>query len=111
MRKFIFLLLILSYSCTGVKSTYGGLKNESFISIYSDKIFGKEVDVFLDDKINFNAIVNKTQRNSTNYSKRPKGTNYSVEPGLYNVKVLYQGKILYNKKLLLSNQQSKIIEL
>ena len=66
MKKFYVLLgVILGVffsGCTGVKSTVGGLDNESFLSFYSDNSSISDIEVTLQQKGNsiiFSAEVNR----------------------------------------------------
>jgi len=117
--KYIYILFLVALGlllngCTGVKSTVGGLDNESFLSFYSSNSTIKHVDVNLqqkDSNTTFSAEVNKMRRNSTNFEKRPKGKVYSIKPGVNHIKVTHNGKLIYNKKIFISNQETKIIKL
>jgi len=113
--KYILVILgLLLNGCTGVKSTVGGIDNESFLSFYSSNIDISNVDVNLQQKgnnINFTAKVNKIKRNSTNFQKRPNGEIYSINPGLQEIRVKHNGKLIYSKQIFISNQENKIIKL
>ena len=122
MKKVIFLftILISISSCTGIKSTSTGIENQAFLSFFSptmlsDGKYDNEVTVFLKskgvEKAPFQAIVNRNLRNSTNKQKRPAGTVYSVNPGVYELKVVWRDKVIYSKKVLLANQETRIIQL
>lgn len=109
----VLILTIVLNGCTGVKTTVGGLDNESFLSFHSDKkeIFSSTVNVKLGDNTTFSAEVNKMRRNSTNFEKRPKGKVYSIKPGANTIEISHNGKLIYRKKIFISNQETKIIQL
>jgi hypothetical protein len=117
--KYIYILFLVASGlllngCTGVKSTIGGLDNESFLSFYSSNSAIKHVDVNLkqkDSNTTFSAKVNKIKRNSTNFQKRPNGQVYSINPGSHEIRVTHNEKIIYSKKIFISNQETKIIKL
>ena len=117
--KYIYILFLVTLGfllngCTGVKSTVGGMDNESFLSFYSSNSNISNVDVNLQQKgnnINFTAKVNKMRRNSTNFQKRPNGQVYSITPGLQEIRVTHNGKLIYSKKIFISSQETKIIKL
>jgi len=112
--SFLVALGFLLNGCTGVKSTVGGLDNESFLSFYSSNSAIKHIDVNLeqnDSNTTFSAEVNKMRRNSTNFQKRPNGKVYSINPGSHEIRVMHNKKIIYSKKIFISNQETKIIKL
>ena len=117
--KYIYILFLVTLGlllngCTGVKSTVGGLDNESFLSFYSSNSNIREIDVNLlqnDNNITFSAKVNRMIRNSTNFKKRPNGKVYSIKPGSHEIRVTHYNKIIYSKKIFISNQETKIIKL
>tara|TARA_B100000780_G_C21111399_1_gene449154 strand:- start:1117 stop:1473 length:357 start_codon:yes stop_codon:yes gene_type:complete len=117
--KYIYILCLVSFGlllngCTGVKSTVGGLDNESFLSFYTSNSAIENIDVNLQQKgsnTTFSAKVNKMRRNSTNFQKRPNGQVYSINPGSFEIRVTHNKKIIYSKKIFISNQETKIIKL
>ena len=112
--SFLVALGFLLNGCTGVKSTVGGLDNESFLSFYSSNSAIKHIDVNLEQKdsnTTFSAEVNKMRRHSTNFQKRPNGKVYSINPGSHEIRVMHNKKIIYSKKIFISNQETKIIKL
>ena len=118
MKKFYVLLAVVLgvffNGCTGVKSTVGGLDNESFLSFYSDNNSISNIEVNLQQKGNsttFSAEVNKMRRNSTNFQKRPNGKVYSISTGTHDIRVRHNGKTIYSKKIFIANQETKIIKL
>jgi len=116
-RVYIFLVVVLGIflnGCTGVKSTAGGLDNESFLSFYSADRSISDIEVNLQQKgtiKTFSAEVNKMTRNSTNFQKRPNGKVYSISTGMHDISVTHNGKIIYSKKIFIGNQETKIIKL
>lgn len=117
--KYIYILFLVTLGlllngCAGVKSTVGGLENESFLSFYSSNSAINHVDVNLQQNgsnTTFSAKVNKMRRNSTDFQKRPNGQVYSITPGSHEIRVTHNEKIIYSKKIFISNQETKIIKL
>jgi hypothetical protein len=125
MKKIVLSLSIVLCvaACTGIKSTSTGIENQCFLSFFSptmltDGEYDNEVTVYLKPQGGsvvapppFQAKVNRVLLNSTKKQKRPAGTVYGVKTGVYMVKVVWRDKIIYHKKLLLANQETRIIEL
>jgi len=98
-------LIVLS-SCGGIKTKSAGLENEAFLEfVGSVKSFPGGVDVSIDNKINFKAVVNKDK---VGYMK---GEVYAISTGTHILKVSYKGQVLYEKQIFVAAQETKKIEL
>lgn len=71
----------------------------------SKKCAGEKVEVFLDDMLSFEAKVVKQE------SANNKGTKYGVKTGVHKLKVVHKDDIVYKKKVFLSTQEVKHINL
>ncbi len=108
MRKILSLtaiFLIFLTGCTGVKSVTSGLEDEAFLVIEGDPAKYGEVLVKVNDDIEFTAKVNKPNAN------RPKGEVYAISPGSHIVSVSSNGQVVYRKKIYISTQETRKIEL
>lgn len=102
---FIASLFILS-SCGGIKTKSVGLENEAFLEFVGpEKLYPEGVDISIDNKMSFKAVVNKDKNSYM------KGEVYSISTGTHILKVSYNGKVLYEKKIFLSAQETKKIVL
>jgi hypothetical protein len=98
-------LIILS-SCGGIKTKSAGLENEAYLEFVGPiKSYPKGVDVSIDNKITFKAVVNKDK---VAYMK---GEVYAISTGTHNLKVSYNGQILYEKQIFVAAQETKKIVL
>ncbi len=98
-------LIILS-SCGGIKTKTAGLENEAFLEFVGPvKSYTDGVDVIIDNKINFKAIVIKDK---VAYMK---GEVYAISTGTHTLKVSYKGKALYEKQIFVAAQETKKIVL
>lgn len=109
MKKTIYLIAIgLAFlaSCTGIKSTTRGLENEAFIEIIGNSDNYKNgVDVKIDDKISFKAVVNKPK------TTKVKSQVYAISTGSHTLTISSNNNIIYSKQIFVSSQETKLIEL
>jgi hypothetical protein len=111
MKKNIFLvfgLLVLLTSCSHVRTLSTGISNEGFIELLystSDQKYDGGVDVTIDDKAPFKAVVNKDK------AKSSKGNIYAISNGTHMISVAYKGQLLYKKQVFVSSQQTIKIKL
>ena len=109
--KKLLILLALPLLLTGCKVNYpvsqqSGKENMAYLLFVSGKQYAdREVQVFIDDAQPFPAKVVKEKK-----SKR-KGTQYGVGTGSRTLKVTCDGKTIYQKKVFLSTQEVKQINL
>jgi hypothetical protein len=97
----IFCLTTIS-SCHTYKTVSIGLENEAFLDfIGTPKKYKGGVDVSIDEKVNFKAIVNKERKDLL------KGTVYSISTGTHTIKVSYNNQVLISKQLFISSQETK----
>ena len=88
-------LIILS-SCGGIKTKSAGLENEAYLEFVGPvKSYPEGVDVSIDNKINFKAVVNKDK------VAYVKGEVYAISTGTLILKVSYNGQVLYEKQIFL----------
>jgi len=93
-------------SCGGIKTKSVGLENEAFLEFVGPvKSYSDGIDVSVDNKINFKAIVNKDK---VAYMK---GKVYAISTGTHILKVSYKGQTLYEKQIFVASQETKKIEL
>lgn len=103
---FIIASFILLTSCGGIKTKTVGMENDAFIEIVGPvKSYPNGVDVSVDDKITFKAVVNKDK---VGYMK---GEVYAISTGTHVLKVSYDGKVLYEKQIFVAAQETKKIVL
>lgn len=111
MKKIIFPvlgLLMLIASCTHVRTLSTGTSNDGLIEIlYStrDQKYPEGVDVTIDDRAPFKAVVNKDK------AKSSRGSIYTISNGTHIIKVAYKGQLLYQKQVFVSSQQTIKIQL
>lgn len=109
MNKLFFTYLISSViflGCTGVKTTSHGLEKTGLLEfIGNPSLYDGGVDIQLDNKLKFKAVVNKKN------TDRPKGTVYSISPGNHLITVSYNGEIVFQKQVYISYQETKMIVL
>ena len=109
--KKIFALLSLACLMTGCRvsapvAQQGGLEDRAFLLFVSPNEYaGKEVEVSIDDAAPFAAKVVKQKKANR------KGTQYGIQTGTRQLKVKYRGKLLYQKKIFVSTQEVKSINL
>ncbi len=103
---FVFSLAFLS-SCGMPIAQEGGKSDVAYLLFVSpEHFYNKTVDVALSSmEQGFTAEVVKEKKSLR------KGKAYTVPTGAATVKVYHQGKLLYSRKLFLSTQQTKIIQL
>lgn len=98
-------LIVLS-SCGGIKTRSAGLENEAYLEFVGPvKSYPEGVDVNIDDKISFKAVVNKDK------ATYMKGEVYAISTGTHILKVSYNGQILYEKQIFVAAQETKRIVL
>jgi hypothetical protein len=102
---FIAIVLIFLTGCTGVKTVTSGLADEAFLEFVGDPSQYDEVLVTVDEDIEFKAEVNKPNAN------RPKGEVYAISPGSHIVSVSSNGEVVFRKKIYISTQETRKIEL
>jgi hypothetical protein len=109
MKKALSLLaisLMFLTGCTGVKTTATSLENESFLEfVGTPGNYSNGVNVKIDDKISFNAEVNK------DHADRPKGKVYAISTGKHIILVSYNDNTIYKKQIFISAQETKKIML
>ena len=99
------IILIFLVGCTGVKTVSSGLADEAFLEFVGDQSKYSEVSVTVGEDVTFVATVNKPHAN------RPKGEVYAISPGSHVVSVSSAGEVVFRKKIYLSAQETRIIEL
>ena len=98
-------LIVLS-SCGGIKTKSAGLENESYLEFVGPvKSYPEGVNVSIDNKINFKAVVHEDK---VAYMK---GEVYAISTGTHILKVSYNGQILYEKQIFIATQETKKIVL
>lgn len=109
MKKYILFLLIplmLSGCRVGRTTETKGLENESYLQfVQGQEKYPDGVDVFVDDLPPFNVKVDKVN------DRIVKGNVYTVKSGTRYLKVVYKNKTLFDKKVVLSPQQTRQIQL
>lgn len=112
MKKNIFItiasvaIMLFASSCYQVRTYSTGLSNDAVLEFVGNPSNYKGgVDVTIDDVTKFKAEVKKDNAES------PKGYVYSISKGTHVVNVSYNGVALFNKKLFVSPQETKKIEL
>lgn len=109
MRKLIYIIaagFLFFMSCTGIKTASRGLENESFLEIVGTVgNYPGGVDVNIDDKINFKAVVNE------DHADRPKGKIYAISTGTHILAISFNQKVIYQKQIFVSAQETKKITL
>jgi hypothetical protein len=109
MKKIIFLTFVISTlitGCTHVRTLSSGIENEAFLEfIYTNQKYQDGVDVTIDDKAPYNAVVNKDK------AKSSRGNIYTISTGSHTISVSYKGQIIYKKQVFLSSQQTLKIKL
>lgn len=98
--------LMLTASCTGLKTTSRGLENESFLVFTGNELKYEEgVLVDVDGKRSFNAVVVKDG------SSLPSNCVYAISTGTHVVTVTYRKKVIYKQQIFISAQETKKIAL
>ena len=111
MKKILLILVsagLFLTSCGGIKTSAIGLENESFIKFIgkpSDYYGG--VDVLIDEKISFKAVVVKEK--NRNVAKVKGGTTYVISTGTHIVNVSYKNNVILKKQIFVSAQETKKI--
>ena len=109
MKNLTYLLLtslIVLSSCGGIKTSSAGLDNEAYLEFVGpQKSYPEGVDVSIDNKINFKAVVNKDK---VAYMK---GEVYAISSGAHIIRVSYNGKVIYEKQIFVAAQETKKIVL
>jgi len=109
MKSIIYFLItsfVIMTSCGGIKTKTVGMENDAFIEIVGPvKSYPNGVDVSVDDKITFKAVVNKDK---VGYMK---GEVYAISTGTHILKVSCDGKVLYEKQIFVAAQETKKIVL
>ena len=109
--KKIVALLMLTLGLTSCRvsapvAQQGGKEDQAFLLFVSPNEYaGKEVEVSIDQADPFTAKVVKQKKSSR------KGTQYGIHTGTRNLRVTYKGKVLYQKKIFVSTQEVKSINL
>ena len=109
MKKYLLLLLIPIFF-TGCKvgrtTEVKGLENESYLQfVQGNEKYSEGVDVYIDDLPAIKAKVVKQN------DRTVKGQVYTVKSGTRQLKVVYKDKVLFDKKVVLSSQQTRQINL
>lgn len=83
------------------------MENEAYLEFVGPvRSYPEGVDVSIDDKINFKAVVIKDK---VAYMK---GKVYAISTGTHILKVLYKGQVLYEEQIFVAAQETKkIVEL
>jgi hypothetical protein len=109
MKKYILLLIfsVVLFGCkVGRTAESRGLENESYLQfVQGQQEYPEGVEVFIDDLPVFTAKVNKVN------DRTVKGDAYTVKSGTRHLKVVYKTEILFEKKVILSSQQTRRIQL
>ena len=107
MKKILIIIaigLFIITGCTGVKTVTKGIENQSHIEfIGNPSKYSGGVDVTIDEKIIFKAVLNKVD------AKRPKGSVYAIATGKHVVSVKYKNELIYSKQIFMSAQETKQI--
>lgn len=78
------------------------MENEAYLEFVGPvRSYPEGVDVSIDDKINFKAVVIKDK---VAYMK---GKVYAISTGTHILKVLYKGQVLYEKQIFVAAQETK----
>jgi hypothetical protein len=98
-------LVLLTASCkTNVYTTKESKTEAAYVAFQSNnQLVNKTVSVTING-YHFDAKVTKSQAKS-------KSQLYVTIPGTKQVDIMYKGTLIYSKKVLLTDQQTKIIEL
>ena len=109
MKKYLLLLiipLILAGCSVGRTTTTRGIENESYLQfVQGQEKYSDGVDVFIDNNEPFKAKVDKIKKQTV------KGNIYTIKSGTRQLKVEYKGNVLYEKKVVLSSQETRQIQL
>jgi len=109
MKKYLLLLLIpivLAGCKVGRTTEVKGLENESYLQfVQGQQKYSEGVDVYVDDLPTFKAKVVKQN------DRTVKGQVYTVKSGTRQLKVIYKENVLFDKKVVLSSQQTRQINL
>ena len=87
------LSLLAMASCkTGVFTAEYGKEDVAYVCfVSSDKMAGKDVQVFVDNKTQFTAHVQKAKQSTEKHN----GKLISIKPGKRTMKVVYEGTVVY----------------
>ena len=107
MKKIIYIVALclpIFIGCKSVKSESGGVDNSAFLKFVGNpKNYSNGVEVKLDDKSTFIAIVNKE-------NFRPsKEKVYRVSPGKHEMIVFYNGTVILKQQIFTSIQETNKI--
>lgn len=110
MRKKLFLilsvLLVIMAACKApVSREYGKEDVAYLLFVTRGQYKGSQVNVNLDNGTSFKADV------VTSKKANRKGISYQVATGRRHIQVSYQGQTLYDRDVLLSTQETKVIDL
>lgn len=109
MKKIVYVfaaLALMMSSCKAPVAQQGGKEDMAFLLFVSSSQYaGKDVQVTIDDGTTFNAKVVKAKK-----AKRG-GSQYGIATGNRSIKVTSQGQVLYQKKIFVSAQEVKQIQL
>jgi len=109
MKKNLFVLtvtLILFSGCAMVNTSTSGLAKESFLEfIGNSQKYKGGVDVTVDEKTTFKAIVFNREPDRT------KGKVYAISTGKHLVTVSYNSTVIYKQQIFLSTQETRKVEL
>ena len=98
--------MLFASSCHQVRTYSSGLSNDGLLEFVGNPSSYKGgVDVTIDGKNKFKAIVKKDNAESA------KGNVYTITKGTHLLNVSYNGVAIFNKKLFVSPQETKKIEL
>ena len=99
------LTIFLLNGCGSVTSTSGGKADMGYLVLISNggQYAGKSVNVFIDDKTEFTATVDKDRK----FDQKRK--TYAIATGSRTVKVIKDGKSIYERILVISPQETKKI--
>jgi hypothetical protein len=109
MKKYLLLFIIplVLFGCRVGRTTESrGYENESYLQfVQGQQKYPEGVEVFVDDLPSYKAKVNNVN------DRVVKGDVYTIKSGTRHLKVVYNGKVLYDKKVVLSSQQTRQIQL
>tara|TARA_B100000780_G_scaffold248993_1_gene194548 strand:- start:1098 stop:1442 length:345 start_codon:yes stop_codon:yes gene_type:complete len=113
MKNIILLTISLLFvtSCDSTKSIASGVENQAFLIFYgpaeTHNKYPDGVEVILDGKTRFNAVVHKNVSSTLYKNKRM----YGISTGRHDISIKHNNKLLYTKQIFITSQQTKKIVL
>jgi hypothetical protein len=109
MKKIIatlaFGILLMSGCTTGIKTINTTLENNAFIELIGNpKFYPEGVEVTLNDKTVFYAMVNKENRLRNS-------TSYAIPTGKHFIEIKQGDELIYSKQIFVSAQETRQIQL